>query len=433
MLPLLIGGRRIAARSDTGLRVEEPATLAPLAEIADCGAEDVALACGAAGAAAAQWRESNPSERAEMLARITARIAERAEPLAQTLTRESGRPLCETREEIAQAAARIGAATAQPAPGVVAVISAFDRPLGGFIEAAGAAIGAGAAIVCKPPPETPLSTMLLADALLDLPPGLINVITGGAGAAVALAAAAGVDEVVCAGSRAEREMLAAAARRGVRPLEPDAAIALVVGEGADLDLAAAEAAWTMLRGAGQATTPRARLYVQRAVAAPFADRLHMYVAFLEVGDPSKPDTDLGPLISHAAARRAEEQVARAAKEGARLKLGGRAFRPWGLPGHFFQPTILTDVPRGSQVALGEIRAPVLSLMPFDGVADLCAELLARPCADSAIFAGESPAAELYSALRPVIRGRLRRIVTRDPHGFPYRERSASPPARAERS
>jgi acyl-CoA reductase-like NAD-dependent aldehyde dehydrogenase len=294
-----------------------------------------------------------------------------------------------------EAAPRITATDASadrgPPAAVVAVAGGFDRPIGAFLEAAGAALGAGAALICKPPVEAPLSSLQLADAFASLPAGLVNVVTGGAATVEALVASGAVDRLRFDGSDEE---CAALRRIGVCAVErvgPIESIACVVDAHAHLERAAAEAARAGLRAAGQCVTPRVRLVVQRRVAAAFADQLHVWVAFLEVGDPRKCVTDLGPLISHAAVRRAEEQVARALQAGARLKLGGRAFNPWGLAGHFFQPTILTDVPRGSPAAFAEFRAPVLSLVPFEDERDLADLLAARPCAVRRLGAGD-PAA-----------------------------------------
>ncbi len=387
--PVFIGGRWITPRSDVVHRVEDPTTRTALAEIAETGAEDLVLACAAAREAQDQWRRTRPSERAAALAGVASAVRAAGEALAMTLTEESGRPIRETREELAAgvrsldaAAERIASSDATPDPGtldgVIAVAGGFDRPIGAFLELAGAAIADGGAVICKPPVEAPLSSLALAAAFAPLPAGLVNVITGDVATIEALAAGGGVDRLYFADTTADAERLRRFATCALAPVAPLEVIACVVDDGADLERAAAGAVGVALRGAGQCETPRARLYVHRRVAAAFADQLHLRVAFLEVGDPRKPDTDLGPLISHAAMRRAEEQVARALQARARLKLGGRGFRPWGLAGHFFQPTILTDTPRGNTAALAGFRAPVLSLVPFEDARDLAEELAQRP-------------------------------------------------------
>ncbi len=387
--PVFIAGRWTASRSSAVRRVEDPTTCTVLAEIAESDAEDVALACAAAREARAIWQRAPARDRAAALGAVAASLRSAGEALASTLTEESGRPIRETRAEIAAAlewleravqdAAAADARTDRTgAEGVVAVAAGFDRPIGAFIEAAGTALAAGGAVICKPPVEAPLSSLRLADAFASVPAGLVNVITGAAATAAALAASTGVDRLFCDGTAEECETLRRIATGEVSRLAALETLAGVVDPGADLERAAAEAAEAGLRASGQCVTPRMRLYVHRGVAAEFADQLHLRVAFLEVGDPRKPDTDLGPLVSHAAMRLAEGQVARALQAGAQLKLGGRGFRPWGLAGHFFQPTILTEVPRGDPAALAEFRAPVLSLVPFEDAQDLAAELARRP-------------------------------------------------------
>ena len=385
--PVFIGGRWVTSRSSLVRDLEDPTTRAVLAEIVESGAEDVTLACAAAREAHGRWFRTHARDRATALTGVAAAVRAAGEGLARTLTEESGRPIRETRAELAAAvggledAARRGA-TAQAddaaAVGVVAVVAGFDRPIGAFLQAAGSAIAAGATVICVAPLEAPLSSLQLAAAFADLPAGVVNVLTGAAATTELLAASGGVDRVLCDGTAEDCETLRRVARGGVERIAPIETIAGVIDEGADLERAAAEAAEGALRASGQCVTPRVRLYVQRRIAAAFADQLHVRVAFLEVGDPRKNDTDLGPLISHAAMRRAEEQVARTLQAGARLKLGGRGFRPWGLAGHFFQPTILTEVPRGCAAALAEFRAPVLSLIPFEDPRDLAEELAMRP-------------------------------------------------------
>jgi betaine-aldehyde dehydrogenase len=102
--------------------------------------------------------------------------------------------------------------------------------------------------------------------------------------------------------------------------------------------------------------------VVESIAREFTDRLLEYVKKVRVGDPMKPDTDVGPLISAEAAEEIEGQVAQSVKEGARLLLGGKRYQPQGLKGHFFEPTILVDVRQGSFSTREEIFGPVFSLI-----------------------------------------------------------------------
>ena len=125
------------------------------------------------------------------------------------------------------------------------------------------------------------------------------------------------------------------------------------------------------------------------------ERIHQCVGFLDVDDPMKPATDLGPLVSLDAARRVEDQVGRSLREGAKLILGGRRFRPSGLPGHFFQPTILSDVRPGSVPTREEILGPVITITPVIDAAE--ALRLARgsaPGCGASIYTSDPQAAVL---------------------------------------
>jgi len=172
-----------------------------------------------------------------------------------------------------------------------------------------------------------------------------------------------VDLIAFTGSTAAGRKIAAAAGAQLKKvnLELGSIDPFIVCKDADLEVAVPGVAWARLLNAGQVCTSSKRIYVDRMIAGEFTQRIHEYVARFEVGDPLKPDTDLGPLISAEAARRVEDQVARAVSDGATLALGGRRCQPSGLPGHFFQPTILTNVRHGSIATREEIFGPVLSI------------------------------------------------------------------------
>jgi len=444
MQRVLIDGIWVDAQSALLHQIENPANLAVLGTVADCGTEDVARAARAAGRARMDWCGLAANDKAAAVARIAAGVRERAGAIARLLTQESGKPACEACDEVATTADRFTRLAMQipdcaPAQidragvAVVAVLASFDRPLAGFAGALAAALAADEAVICKPPRENPLSTLLLAETFEVLPPGLVNVLTGGAGTAAALVDAEGVDRVVCCGPRSRHEAIAAAAiaRGKALGLERGVITPIVVLGDADLELAAAGAAWAGLHNAGQACGARARIFVERHAAAAFADQLHQYVAFLEVGDPLKPDTDLGPVISHLAVRSAEEQVARALQDGARLKLGGRSFSPWGLPGHFFQPTILTEPHRGGLAARAEILAPVVAITSFAGTAELIQELGEQLTGAVQVYAGDAAAAaRLMASVWPGRADGLEHVTARDRAWFPYRDRA---PPRADRT
>jgi acyl-CoA reductase-like NAD-dependent aldehyde dehydrogenase len=179
----------------------------------------------------------------------------------------------------------------------------------------------------------------------------------------------GVGAVVFTGSCASGIEIGAAARGKRLDLEVGTVDAQIVCRDADLDLTVPAVAWTRLVCGGQGRMSGGHLYVERSLAREFVDRLHHCVGFLDVDDPDKPATDLGPLISLDAARRLEDQVGRTLRAGAKLVLGGRRFRPSGLPGHFFQPTLLTDVGAGSVPMRERLLGPVITVTPVSDLAE----------------------------------------------------------------
>jgi len=220
-------------------------------------------------------------------------------------------------------------------------------------------------VIAKAPTGNPLACLQLAALLEELPAGVLTLLTGGAEAGRLLASHPAVDRVDFTGSAAVGRALAAAVPDKPVQVHAGGVDACIVSADADLELAIPGIAWARLFNAGQGGTTFRHLYVERSIAGEFVERMHQFVGFLDVDDPLQAPTDLGPLISLQAAKCVEDQVGRALRDGARLILGGRRFRPSGLPGHFFQPTILTDVPAGSAATREEIHGPVITVTPAE--------------------------------------------------------------------
>jgi betaine-aldehyde dehydrogenase len=379
MHPIFIDGAWVQPLEGPTRAVTNPATLEPIDTVADCGPVDVARAVDAAHAAQPGWQNVPAADRAALLREVGGRIHDNGRDLATLLTRETGKPLCESIDCIdavvalfkARAAgASLSAGSPHRRPGtVLAVIAPFNFPMLFMACAIAPAIAAGDTVVCKPPPENPLSSLMLARACGALPPGVLNVITGGAEAGQPLIEHADIGRVAFTGSAAVGRKIAAAAQGKLIDLEPGSVDAFIVCKDADLELAVPAIAWARLLNAGQVCTSGKHLYVERSIGAEFVERMHQCVGFLDVDDPMKPATDLGPLVSLDAARRVEDQVGRSLREGAKLILGGRRFRPSGLPGHFFQPTILSDVRPGSVPTREEILGPVITITPVIDAAE----------------------------------------------------------------
>ena len=382
---ILIEGRWTESRVRRSLEVRNPATLERLGVVADCGKDDVDAAAAAARRAQNAWWKTPGVEKAKLLREVGARIRRDGRSLSRLMALETGKPLCEAVDCIDWVAAcfeyyaeisrsSYGNSIPPVAPhqfnftikepyGVVAAIAPFNFPLLLMAWKVAPALAAGNAVVCKPPHQNPLSSLRMARCYDVLPPGAVNVVTGGPGTGRLLVAHPKVDMVAFTGSTEAGRRIAVEAGRGLKKvnLELGGVDPFIVFADADLDVAVRGVAWARLLNAGQVCTSSKRIILVQPIAEEFTRRILAHVQTLRVGDPMKRDTDIGPLISAQAAAKVERQVAGAVRQGARLLLGGKRLRLPGLKGHFFQPTILTRVRHGSLPTVEEIFGPVLAI------------------------------------------------------------------------
>ena len=382
--PILIGGQWQTARAPATRRILNPATGEQVGLVTDCDAADVDRAVRAARQAQAAWWRIPGLEKAVLLRKVGEAIRGMGRELAELMTRETGKPLIESADCVEWVAAcfeyyaEVGRSsrgnsippvaahqlnfTIKEPYGVVAAIVPFNFPLLLMAWKVAPALAAGNTVVCKPPHQNPLSSLLMARAFGLLPPGVVNVVTGdGAGAGEALLQHPGVDLVAFTGSTAVGRHIAAEAGRQLKKvnLELGGIDPFVVFADAELDVAVKAVAWARLLNAGQVCTSSKRIYLVKEIAPEFTRRLVEYVKTLRVGDPMNGDTDVGPLITAEAVEKVRRQVERSVAEGARLLLGGG---PLPGPGHFFAPTILGGVKHGSLPTTEEIFGPVISLI-----------------------------------------------------------------------
>ncbi|MFI5347995.1 MAG: aldehyde dehydrogenase family protein [Elusimicrobiota bacterium] len=382
---LFIGGRWTESHARGSLVVRDPAKLGRLGLVPDCGKDDVDAAVAAARRAQNAWWKIPGVEKAKFLRTVGANIRKDERGLSRLMALETGKPLCEAVDCIDWVAScfeyyaevsrsSYGNSIPPVAPhqlnftikepyGVVAAIAPFNFPLLLMAWKVAPALAAGNAVVCKPPHQNPLSSLRLARCYDLLPPGTVNVVTGGPGTGRLLVAHPKVDMVAFTGSTEAGRRIAAEAGRGLKKvnLELGGVDPFIVFQDADLDVAVRGVAWARLLNAGQVCTSSKRIILVKSIAEEFTRRLLAHVRTLRVGDPMKRDTDIGPLITALAAAKVERQVAQAVRQGARLVLGGKRLRVRGLKGHFFSPTILTRVRHGSLPTTEEIFGPVLAL------------------------------------------------------------------------
>ncbi|WP_394835766.1 NAD-dependent succinate-semialdehyde dehydrogenase [Pendulispora rubella] len=385
---LFIGGAwRRAQRS---FAVEDPSTGNTLCEVADASPEEGASAVDAAVRAQAHWATVAPRERGEILRRAFELLMARQEDLAWLMTLEMGKPLAESRGEIAYAAeffrwfseeaVRIdgGYAVApngrarvlvmrQPV-GPALLITPWNFPMAMGARKIGPAVAAGCTMVVKPAPQTPLSMLALAGILQEagLPDGVLNVVpTTRAGEMVEPMLHGGrVRKLSFTGSTAVgRRLLAQCADEVLRTsMELGGNAPFIVFDDADLDAAVEGAMLAKMRNIGEACTAANRVYVHARIASAFVERFAARMGALKLGRGIEPGVEVGPLIDARAREKVASLVADARERGARLLVGGG---PVEGPGYFYRPTVLLDVSPHARMRHEEIFGPVAPVSTFE--------------------------------------------------------------------
>ncbi len=387
---LLVDGAWRPAASGATFAVADPATGETLTHVADAAAADGLAALDAAHRAQPAWAATPPRERSELLRRAFELTVERTEALATLMTLEMGKPLAESRGEVAYGAEflRWFAEEAVRIEGRYAVapdgrsrllltrrpvgpslfVTPWNFPLAMATRKIAPALAAGCTSVLKPARLTPLTSLAFAQVLLDagLPPGVVNVVPSARASEVTapLLADPRLRKLSFTGSTdVGRTLLAAAAPRVLRTsMELGGNAPFLVFEDADLDVAVAAARVAKLRNMGEACTAANRFLVHTSVAQEFAARLADEVGRLRLGPGVEPGTDVGPLVDAEARDGVEALVRDAVGAGARVLTGGEV--PPGR-GWFYPPTVLADVPRTAAILRTEVFGPVAPVVTFD--------------------------------------------------------------------
>lgn len=344
----------------------------------------------AAAAAVAREAAALPIHvRAEALAHVSRRLSERSDEIARLITAENGKPIFWARGEVGRAVStfRFAAEEArrwsgevqrldtEPAAtgrlayvsrvpyGPVLAITPFNFPLNLVAHKVAPAIAVGAPVVVKPAPATPLSALLLGEILAetDLPPGMFSILPVANERAAALVQDPRLPVVSFTGSAPVGYAIADQVPRKHVTLELGGNAAAVVLADADFDWAAQRIALFSNYQAGQSCIAVQRVIVERSVYEDFEPRLLQAVNALVVGDPGDEKTQVGPLVSEAAAERVEQWVREAVDGGARVLAGGTR------EGARFAPTVLADVPPDARICREEVFGPVMTLHPVDSV------------------------------------------------------------------
>ncbi len=387
---LFVDGEWRPSRSGATLAVEDPGTTQTIAEVADAAPADAVDALDAAVRAQASWAATPPRERGEVLRRAYEAITARTDELALVMTLEMGKPLAESRAEVAYAAeflrwfseeaVRIdgGYMTApgggsrvvtlrQPV-GPCLLITPWNFPMAMGTRKIGPALAAGCSVVVKPARQTPLSMLALVDILREAgaPPGVVNVFTTSRSGEVTdhLLHDTRLRKLSFTGSTGVgRALLAGASRTVLRTsMELGGNAPFLVFADADLDAAVEGAFQAKMRNTGEACTAANRFYVHTSLAAEFGRRLAARLGALPVRHGLDPESLVGPLIDAEAVKNVTALVTDATEAGATL-LTPEADVP--ADGHFLAPAVLDGVPLGARALREEIFGPVAPIVAFD--------------------------------------------------------------------
>ena len=387
---LYIGGEWRDASGGATLGVEDPTTGDTLVEVADATADDAVAALDAACAVQAEWAGHPPRERGEILRRAFETMVARSDELALLMTLEMGKPLAESKAEVAYAAeflrwfaeeaVRIEGRYATAPNGVGRLIT-MKQPVGpcyaitpwNFPAAMGTrkigpAIAAGCTIVIKPAQQTPLSMLALAKIFeeVGLPAGVLNVITSSSSSEVSkpIINDPRLRKLTFTGSTEVGRTLVEQSAPGLlrTSMELGGNAPFLVFPDADVDAAVEGAVIAKMRNIGEACTAANRFHVAGKVADEFAEKLAAKLGEMKVGRGVEDDVKVGPLIDDTQRGKVAELVEDATGKGAQVLVGGRGRDG---AGYFYEPTVLGGVSPDARLLKEEIFGPVAPVIGFD--------------------------------------------------------------------
>jgi succinate-semialdehyde dehydrogenase/glutarate-semialdehyde dehydrogenase len=386
--PLYLNGKWV--ETPDALDVVNPATGEVFARVGTIARDRVARAISDAADAWLSWRKLSGKQRGAYILKIIEALGKRAEEIARTITLENGKPLPQSRGEVAMTidhfrwfAAEAERAYGRVVPnqvagkrhlvlrtpmGVVGAIAPWNFPLVLAVRKIAPALAAGCTVVFKPASATPLSAVLLAEAVHEarLPAGVFQLVVGRStdiGAEM-------LENPLCrkitfTGSTEVGRQLIRQAGDSIKKLslELGGHAPVLIFDDADLDQAVAGTLIAKFRNTGQSCIAANRIYVQRSIAERFIPAIVEGAGKLKVGNGLDEGVEIGPLINKKALDQAMEHIEQAKSLGAKVLCGGK---PWkGGAGYFLEPTILTDVPAGALCMREETFAPAIPVCIFD--------------------------------------------------------------------
>ena len=382
----VIGGKSVAPRAGGRRPVNDPTTGDVYAHSAESDADDIDAACAEAAAAFLEWSRTTPAERSAAMLEAAALLEANADELTRIEVADTGKPYAATREDelppiidqvrffagacrlmsglaTGEYMARTTSGVRREPVGVCGQITPWNYPLMMAVWKWAPAIAAGNTVVLKPSELTPASTVRMAELLADVfPPGVLNVVCGGAATGEALVRHPAVAMVSLTGSpRAGRQVARAAAERLTRVhLELGGNAPVVVFGDADVTATAEAVAGAAFFNAGQDCTAASRVMVEAPAYEAMVAALSAEATRARTGDPFDPDVTFGPLISQDHRDKVEGLLARL-PDHARVAAGGRRLDRQGF---FHQATVVADVCQDDEIVQEEIFGPVITVQPF---------------------------------------------------------------------
>jgi aldehyde dehydrogenase (NAD+) len=410
-----VAGRWRPAHSGAIDTVVNPTTEETIARVVRGDRSDVDDAVAAAAAARTAWARTPVAARCALVVRLAEQIESRAAAFTTLITTENGTPIGESAHAPAQAAAHLrhcaeiapalfaedvranpmapGYARVERRPlGVAGLITPWNFPLSLIVVKLGPALVAGCTVVIKPAPETPLAARLLMTAVeaSGFPPGVVNLVTGDGATGQALVDNPGVQKISFTGSTAVGRAIGAACGQLLRPvtLELGGKSGAIVLDDTDPDVLAANILKVAMRNTGQTCKACTRLIVPNSRRKELVDLVCDVIAAAPLGDPMRPETFFGPLVSARQRERVLGYLGVGRHEGARVRIGGG--RPSAFEtGWFVEPTVFDDVEPGMRIAQEEIFGPVLAVLGYDDIDEAVAIANGTPYGlGGAVFGGD---------------------------------------------
>jgi succinate-semialdehyde dehydrogenase / glutarate-semialdehyde dehydrogenase len=394
---LHIDGSWTPAAAGRTLTVVNPATGDAIGTVAHADRADLDRALEAAEKGFNVWRKVSAFDRSKLMRKAANLLRERADTIARVLTMEQGKPLAEAKgetlagadvidwfaEEARRAYGRVIPARAdgiyqlviKEPVGPVAAFTPWNFPINQVVRKLSAALAAGCSIIVKPPEETPASPAELVRCFIDagVPAGVINVVYGvPAEISEYLIPHPLIRKISFTGSTAVGKHLAALAGAHMKraTMELGGHAPAIVFDDADVDAASKLLAVGKFRNAGQVCISPTRLLVQEKVYSQFVDKFVGFAKAVKVGDGLEQGTAMGPLANARRITAMETLIADAQKQGATVRAGGNRI---GNKGNFFEPTVLTDVPKDARVMNEEPFGPLAVIAPFGCFDEVVAE------------------------------------------------------------